>query len=259
MRLAPAFCLLALILFGGTAPDAVAAGQRCAPSDPGAVTGRIVLPATLLADGALTIVCLGSSSTQGVGASSPARTYPAQLEAVLAGRLPGLRVRVVNRGVGGETVADNLRRLERDALGPRPDLVVWQVGTNDALRGLPPAEVRVRLEDGLRRIKDAGAAAVLMDPQPLAAAEKERAIAAMSAAIADVAARTGTPLFSRHERMLRWVSSGAFTLASAYGADGLHMTDASYRCLAEDLAAMLAPGAEPARGAGGIVAVAAGR
>jgi acyl-CoA thioesterase I len=217
------------------------ASERCGVPSPAPTLGVPPLSA-LLADGALTIVCLGSSSTQGVGASGPGRTYPAQLESILAGRLPaGARVEVVNRGVGGEVVADNLRRLERDVLARRPDLVVWQVGTNDALRGLTTAEVGAQLEDGVRRIRGAGAEVVLMDPQPLPGPEKGRAIAAMSAAIADVAARTRTALFSRHERMLGWIGSGAFTLTSAYGKDGLHMTDASYRCLAEDLAAMLVP------------------
>jgi acyl-CoA thioesterase I len=238
-RIVPIAAVVVALLTHHAAP--AGALERCAARGAASASAAPLRPASL-ADGALTIVCLGSSSTQGVGASAPGRTYPAQLEAILEERLPpGLRVDVVNRGVGGEVVADNLRRLERDVLALRPDLVIWQVGTNDALRGLPQAEVRARLEEGLRRIKGAGAEVVLMDPQPLAAPEKGRAVAAMSAAVADVAARTRTALFSRHERMLGWIGAGAFTLASVYGRDGLHMTDASYRCLAEDLAAMLAP------------------
>jgi acyl-CoA thioesterase I len=86
-----------------------------------------------------------------------------------------------------------------------------------------------------------------MDPQPLAPPEREqeRAVAGMSAVIAGVAADTRTPLFPRHERMLRWLGSGAFTPATLYAGDGLHMTDAGYRRLAEDLAAALVPAAVP--------------
>ena len=69
----------------------------------------------------------------------------------------------------------------------------------------------------------------------------------MSGMIANVAKATATPLFSRHARMLGWVTSGAAQAAALYSKDGLHMNDASYRCLARDLADMLAPAPRVAR------------
>src|SRR5437660_3101992 len=52
----------------------------------------------------LTIVAMGSSSTKGVGASSPERSYPNRLEAELRDRFPDVEIRVLNRGIGGEDV-----------------------------------------------------------------------------------------------------------------------------------------------------------
>jgi acyl-CoA thioesterase-1 len=214
----------------------------------------------LAANGAgrpLRIVAVGSSSTQGVGASGPSRTYPAQLALALADRLPGTTVEVLNKGVGGEVVADNLRRLERDVLRQKPDLVIWQVGTNDALRGLPLDTVQAQLLDGIGRIREQGAALLLMDPQPVPSPRDEQAIAIMSAMIAKIAKATGTPLFSRHERMLGWISGGTLAVSTIYSKDGLHMTDASYRCLALDVADMLAPAGETVATAAAVVSATA--
>ena len=51
--------------------------------------------------GKLTILAMGSSSTAGIGASSPAATYPSRLEAELRKRFPDTDIRVINRGKGG--------------------------------------------------------------------------------------------------------------------------------------------------------------
>src|SRR5260221_8884454 len=54
----------------------------------------------------LTIVAVGSSSTQGAGASTPDLSYPSRLAAELKSRFPALDIRVINRGKGGEDVAE---------------------------------------------------------------------------------------------------------------------------------------------------------
>src|ERR1700757_4101431 len=82
----------------------------------------------------VTIVAMGSSSTLGVGASIPALSYPSRLEQELRQRFPGVEIRVVNHGVGGQDVPEELTRLGRDGMAERPGLVVWQVGTNAVLR-----------------------------------------------------------------------------------------------------------------------------
>src|SRR5229473_5630440 len=82
----------------------------------------------------LTIVAMGSSSTQGIGASTPEASYPSRLQADLRDRFPDVEVRVLNRGIGGEDVGEELGRFSRDIFASHPDLVIWQVGTNAVLR-----------------------------------------------------------------------------------------------------------------------------
>lgn len=192
--------------------------------------------AKLAAGSPLRIVALGSSSTAGVGATAPDRTYPAQLEGLLRHRFAAERIEVVNRGKGGETVAANLARIDRDVLPLRPDLVIWQVGTNDALLGIPLQAIRAGLQDGISRLRATGADVVLLDPQPLGSAVQEAAIERVEALLVDVASATRTVLLPRHRLMDYWVDSGQFTPTALLGPDGLHMTDASYRCLAERIA-----------------------
>ena len=108
--------------------------RRCAAPRRTAVTRfKVSLPNTARAirrGEALVIVAIGSSSTQGVGASDQAHTYPALLAEELRRRWPRLAVTVVNKGVGGETAEQMLARFTRDVLPYRPQLVIWQTGSN---------------------------------------------------------------------------------------------------------------------------------
>ena len=67
------------------------------------------------------------------GASSPAASYPARLEGELEKLFPGVDVDVVKRGISGEIAAGAADRLRDTVAEVEPDLLVWQVGTNDAL------------------------------------------------------------------------------------------------------------------------------
>ena len=189
----------------------------------------------------LRVVALGSSSTFGVGASAPDRTYPARLQQLLRDRFPTERIEVINRGKGGETVADNLARLDRDVLTLSPDLVIWQVGTNDALLSVSLDTVRAGLQAGITRLRAAGTDVVLLDPQTLGSPAREAAVDRVRAVLVDVANATKVVLLPRHQLMAYWVASGQFTQASMLSPDGLHMTDASYLCLAERIADLFPP------------------
>ena len=112
----------------------------------------------------LKILAIGSSSTLGVGASSPDAAYPAQLEARLSSDW-GVSADVVNAGVGGETSDTTLKRLVAALAGNPPDLVVWQVGTNDAVGGVDPDAFRANLTAGVAAAQARRVPIVLVDPQ----------------------------------------------------------------------------------------------
>lgn len=72
-------------------------------------------------------------------------SYPAKLEAALRAR--GIDARVTNAGVSGDTTAAGLQRIGfvLDSLDTPPDLAIVELGGNDLLRGIPPAETRKNL------------------------------------------------------------------------------------------------------------------
>jgi acyl-CoA thioesterase-1 len=88
-------------------------------------------------------VCLGDSLTAGYGLPSPDLAYPALLERKLVDA--GLKYKVLNAGVSGDTSAGGLRRLDWSLQGDVRVLVV-ALGGNDGLRGLPPSELKANLE-----------------------------------------------------------------------------------------------------------------
>jgi lysophospholipase L1-like esterase len=79
--------------------------------------------------GVFRILCLGDSSTFGMNVDD-ADAYPQVLQRLLDERVPG-RFEVLNLGVPGYSSRQGLELLRQQALGYRPDLVIFAFGTND--------------------------------------------------------------------------------------------------------------------------------
>ena len=125
------------------------------------VLGCLLLPVTVVAaerPAEARIVVLGDSLSAGYGLPA-AEAFPAQLEQAL--RQSGQAVRVINAGVSGDTTAGGLARLDW-ALVERPQLVIVQLGANDALRGLDPEQARANLDAILTRLQREGAQVLLV-------------------------------------------------------------------------------------------------
>jgi acyl-CoA thioesterase I len=103
------------------------------------------------------ILVFGDSLTAGFGLP-PEASFPARLEAKM--HADGIEVRVVNAGVSGDTTAGGLARLDW-ALADKPDLVIVELGANDALRGIDPATVRANLDAIIVKIQASGAKLLL--------------------------------------------------------------------------------------------------
>jgi acyl-CoA thioesterase I len=188
----------------------------------------------------LTIVAMGSSSTQGVGASTPAMSYPSRLAQELKERFPTLEIRILNRGVGGQDVGEEILRLGKDVIAEHPDLVIWQVGTNAVLRRDDLGADQRLINRGVLLLKEEGIDVVLMDLQYAPRVLARPAWGEMERIIEGIAHRTHVGLFRRFEIMQEWDHSQQLAPAAMIGPDGLHMTDASYGCLASQLAESLA-------------------
>jgi len=184
----------------------------------------------------LEIVAIGSSSTKGIGASDSAHTYPALLAEELHRELPQSPLNVINQGVGGEMALQMMARFERDVLPYHPQLVIWQTGSNQALRSDDVASYTATIREGVSRLKSTQADIILMDPQfsPRIIARPTHLLVVDS--IEAVAKDMHVGVFRRFALMRHWVSSGRYKMEDIVSADGLHMNDLSYACVANLLA-----------------------
>ena len=209
---------------------------------------RLDLPlahtARVLASGKpLKIVALGSSSTYGAGASTSAASYPSRLADELARRFPGHEIAILNRGVNGNEAADMLARLDTAVIAEKPDLILWQVGTNSVLRDKPLQPHAPLLHEGLARMKATGADVVLIDPQYAPRVISKPMCEGMVSLIATTAKAEHVGVFHRFELMRRWREAEQLPFETFVSTDGLHMNDWSYACLAKALGVAIAEAA----------------
>jgi acyl-CoA thioesterase-1 len=105
----------------------------------------------------VTVLVLGDSLTAGYGLEED-ESFPTQLEKRL--QTAGYDVDVVNAGVSGDTTAGGLARIEW-TLADRPEIVIVELGGNDALRGLDPTQVYANLDRILTRLEAAECRVIL--------------------------------------------------------------------------------------------------
>jgi lysophospholipase L1-like esterase len=208
----------------------------CLPPKGGAKSmGSLPHVASKLASGQpVVIVAFGSSSTQGYGTSSPEYAYPNRLAAQLRRQYPGADITILNRGKGGDDAPEMMKRLQSEVIDAKPDLVIWQVGTNAVLRNLDPAETARMVEEGVARIQAAGADVVLVDPQySPRVTERAESASKIVGLLGKVAALRHVGIFPRFEVMREWHEKQALPVESFVIADGLHMNDWGYACFAQ--------------------------
>jgi lysophospholipase L1-like esterase len=142
---------------------------------------------------------------------------------------------VLNRGVGGEEVADMLQRFDSAVIAAKPDLVLWQLGTNSVIRDHKLGDHGELIRSGLTKIRNVGADVVLIDPQFAPKVIVKPEAEAMVELIAGIAKRENVDLFRRFEVMRYWRDVDHLGFETFVSPDGLHMNDWSYACMAKGL------------------------
>lgn len=104
------------------------------------------------------ILAFGDSLTAGFGLPAEA-SFPSRLGARL--KAEGIDAHIVNAGVSGDTTAGGLARLDW-ALADKPDIVILELGANDALRGIDPKIVRANLDAMIGKIQASGAKLLIL-------------------------------------------------------------------------------------------------
>jgi acyl-CoA thioesterase I len=181
----------------------------------------------------LKIVAIGSSSTVGLWVTNAAATYPGVMQSELTKLRPGLQIEIINSGRVGDTIPGNIARFDRDVMAYSPDIVVWQLGTNDVTWGRT-RDLKQSVVDGVQLLRAGGADLILMDEQ-YAPVVLTSHYSAMQAIIADVAQQKHVALFSRFDLMRRSVEAG-LSISTLVAWDGLHNSKEGYDCVGRALA-----------------------
>jgi acyl-CoA thioesterase I len=196
--------------------------------------------AKLRAGQPITIVALGSSSTTGIGTFGPG--YPEVLKTELSRLHPFLHIDVVNSGRILDTLGGMIARIGTDVLKYKPDLVVWQLGTNAVVWHGIASNAKKSLRKSVKRLKKANADVILMDLQDAPIVRTRFSLAVMEKLIADVAREEAVGLFPRYRLMRRARKEEVGGLVAF---DGLHNSGNGYLCIGRALARMIDRGVSP--------------
>ena len=185
----------------------------------------------------LTIAVVGTGSSILAGPDGPRSAYPARLEAVLKAKLPSVAVKVVSLVRTRMTTEDLAKGMEKLVNDEKPDLVIWQTGTLDAIRRVDPDEFRAALEQGVQILHKGGADVILMNMQYSPRTDIMVPLAPYADDMRVVAQQHEIPLFDRLAIMRHWSDTGAFDLYAA-GKDNV-LAQRVHDCIGRGIASMI--------------------
>jgi acyl-CoA thioesterase I len=193
------------------------------------------LSAALQRQDPIRIVAIGGRSTLGTAAGTVGRPYPQQLQLDLAARFPAVSVTVFNKGGTGQTAADMVARFDRDVLAEKPDLVLWETGTVDAVERVYSDDFLDALQTGIDKLRDHHIDLILIDPQFSRSTSALVDFDPYLEALRRIAEINDLYLFPRYELMQYWAESGVFDFENA-GKERAKFAAQVYRCIAANLA-----------------------
>ncbi|MDB5520861.1 MAG: hypothetical protein JWQ82_458 [Tardiphaga sp.] len=163
----------------------------------------------------------------------PDAAYPSRLQIFLRDKLPSLPITVTVDVQPKKTSEEMVAELPKIVAAKKPDLVIWQTGTVDAMRAIDPDEFRNAVDEGVAAMKAAGTDVILMNLQYSPRTETMITTAPYIDNMRVVAQQHDVPLFDRFAIMREWSESGDFDLFSP--SPGVDLAKRVHECLARAL------------------------
>jgi acyl-CoA thioesterase I len=181
----------------------------------------------------LRILAIGSSSSIGKRASRDLG-HGQQIRQILQHAIKGLDVITINRGVSGELSAQAASRIRNEVALHDPDLVLWQVGTNDALAYVPLDELKTTIVDTINWLREHKVDVVLAGLQYVDRMAQDDHYKAVREMLRDVAAKENVMIVRRYEaqRLLSQAEGSGGGLVP----DEFARNDAGYACMSQYMA-----------------------
>lgn len=185
------------------------------------------------------ILAVGSAATETIGANAGVKSYPVQVEDLLKVALKGIDVDIVNRGTGGEVAQTSSDRIRSEVALLKPDLVLWQLGTNDALARVDPDEFTEIVKSTVDWLKANDIDVVLVGLQYTPRLNRDESYFAIKRALDKIAQDEHILYVKRYDAM-KFISQ---TRAKVHlmTSDNYHLSELGTQCQAEHVArAMIA-------------------
>ena len=199
-------------------------------------------PEAALAPGTITSMALGTPGAPGQVQGPPTSAvtaFPEQMAVALRQHMPGLRVQVTVQGGRGMTAAAMLELIRRNVAGHGYDLVIWQTGTVEAVRNVPPGDFYQTLQEGAAAVQEAGAELVLVDPQFSRFLHANSNLDPYAQGLQQIAATPGVVLFHRFDIMRAWANDGQIDLERTPKAERIRAVEQLHACLGQQLARLM--------------------
>jgi hypothetical protein len=185
------------------------------------------------------VVVMGTSYSAYAGNDRDKVSYIGPLQAELARRFPDSAIELVDKSIPRQTAVQMVERLPRDIVPEKPQLVIWQTGTTDAVRNVDPADFKRALVQGQTILRKAGADIVMVNMQyaraPANVIRYERYVEGMET----VSDMKGVVLFRRLDIMRHWVASGQFDFDDVAPAERMALIERAQGCVARLLADLI--------------------
>jgi acyl-CoA thioesterase I len=180
-----------------------------------------------------------------MGATSASLRGPASggnysvIERFLESTFKGLDVEIVHRGVSGELASDAAERIKTEVALEEPDLVLWQMGTADALAQIPVEDFEASIVQAIDWLKEHKVDVILVGVRYARNMAGDKHYQAIRAATQKIAKEQNVLRIARYE--------AEETMAKLMREQGeplseVEMTEAGYACLAEYLGRAIAAG-----------------
>jgi len=190
----------------------------------------------------LRILVLGAGSSLLPGGIGEA--YPARLQRALAEKLPGVDVKLAAEVKPKRTAVEMVKALPAALAAAKPQLVVWQTGTADAIQAVDPDQFSQALDRGINTARNAGADVVFINQQYSPRTESMIALGTYAENMRWVAVQQEVPLFDRFSIMKLWADLGTFDLYSA--TKKLDTAERVHDCIGRLLADLIVEANKPA-------------
>jgi hypothetical protein len=189
----------------------------------------------------LDVLVVGSGSSALPGPDGASMSYPARLEAALREALAGVTVSVRTdlrpKKTAAEAAQGFSQLIDKLPQDQKPDLVIWQTGTVDAIRSVDPDDFRTALDGGVEALLKAGPDVLLINLQYNPRMETMLSVGPYNDTIRVVAQQHDVPMFDRFSIMRHWNDVGDFDLFGS--AHGYGMAKRVHDCIGRSLSAMV--------------------